>query len=890
MLPELKWKKLSDIAACRLAALLVDPESLTLLDQPKFDGSYTALTFYKQHKLIRLQCVDILDREKAPEIYALWKDDASPLLLDGTSAPVHCANESEKLQLTQETVPDYIRFFCFAVRGDAGPFILLEEPPAQNVPEQEEVAKLAKPLTQKGLDETGHYLYDAVVVYEGGVFGAVFAAAPDGQMQMVDDTPLFGKVPTETLPVFPDLRRGAMLLADLARVKAGSNLGGAPSDKPALTTLVELLLEKALRDQSHNRLIEHFNASRASASPIDQFAALMVTTSPIVVVESSLPFVEETIAEIVCSSLKVDGKPRVCKPAVGLDDNQISFTLPSNGPALVLVPLQFYNRVAQLDRLAYELASRNLTAIIACEQFNLLPDSLRRLKDVTLKLPPINEALFEALFERVMGSPLPLGWQGAQNQWVKHVLHTDFEHPRRMNLSLDQAFEYIRAQVTERLTAVDPIEGLSLNQLYGLGEARQFAEDLIADIHAAIKGQIPWSQVDHGALLVGPPGTGKTTLARAIAKDCGVKFIMASATGWQAAGEHIGHHIGAIRKSFSEARTYAPSILFIDEIDSLGSREQFSGRNAQYLTEVINAVLEQVQGLDSATPVIVIGATNYEDHVDPALRRSGRLDRTIQIPRPNSESLDKIYGHYVAEAAMYIDVDSCIDTKALGGLSVGLTGADVERIIRGAARRARKDRRKLSQTDIIAEMTNKPRGSDGPLRMLPAEIERIAYHEAGHTLAEFLGASRGTSLGFVTIVPRDNGTLGFTASVPDERIGLTRKDYDEKLEICLAGRAAEDLKYGHEYVSGGASSDLKVATSLATNMITKLGLGGPHKLLWSESPMPADLELAEKMLGQAYDRVLQRLKDNEPRLRSLVHALIARQELTGDEVRKILSA
>ena len=230
-------------------------------------------------------------------------------------------------------------------------------------------------------------------------------------------------------------------------------------------------------------------------------------------------------------------------------------------------------------------------------------------------------------------------------------------------------------------------------------------------------------------------GTGhrQETLAKAIAKDCGVRFISASAASWQAAGKSLGPHISAIRRTFSEARNYAPSILFIDEIDSIGNREDFvGGNNAVYQTEVVNAVLEEIAGLDPAAPVIVIGATNHEERVDPALRRSGRLDRVIRIPRPNSAALDHIYRYYIGALGTGTPLDPALDTGALARLSVGLTGADVERIVRGAARRARKANRALSQIDVLAEITDKPRGPDALRILTPTELARTAVHEAGH--------------------------------------------------------------------------------------------------------------------------------------------------------------
>jgi ATP-dependent Zn protease len=547
-----------------------------------------------------------------------------------------------------------------------------------------------------------------------------------------------------------------------------------------------------------------------------------------------------------------------------------------------------YRRVVNLDRLAFDLASRDAAAIIACDRFDQLPESLRRLTDVTLRLSSVDSAVFGGLFEQVTGTPLTPGWDSGGDAWVKHLLHTDFEQPRRLGMQPDKALDYVRSMVIERLVSVDTQAEMGVADLHGLGEARQFAQDLIADIHAAIRGEIPWNQVDRGALLVGPPGTGKTTLARAIAKDCGVRFINASATGWQAAGDHLGHHIAAIRKTFAEARGYAPSILFIDEIDSLGNRETFEGRGSQYQTEVVNAVLEQIQDIDPAAPVFVIGATNNVDRVDTALRRSGRLDRVIHIPRPSSDALQQIFEHYLKRAAKHTAIDAAVDTKTLGGLSLGLTGADVERIVRGASRRARKERRSLSQQDVIAEITNKPRNASESVRMTPAEIERVAWHESGHALAMLLSSSRGSNIGFVTVVPRADGSLGFVAPLPDERVSLTRRDYDETLEVYLGGRAAEEIRFGAEGISSGASSDLRGATALASLLLTRLGLGGPRQLRWQEQLADSDRPALEAILVEAYERVLGKLHANRDRLKRLAETLLTKQELTGDEVRAML--
>jgi MoxR-like ATPase len=908
----LDWTDLPEAQARAILAQLVagaDPARLASLD---VRAHAATLPFYRQWRLVMLRSsLGGPGREPDPgtvmeNVFALWRDGLEPVLLDGSSAPIYVANEDESLNLTGETAAEYIRFFCFALRADNEPFLLYEEAPA-NPGLDPEVVKAAQPLTPREPSADGNMQFETTVVYRGSAFKAVFSVPAGGELSMADDDPMDVVIPADAIAALPDLGVGPTLRAYLApeqpveaaaeaprakpapKARRAKRAADAASDKPAVVLLVELLLERALVEQSKNRLLGYFNATIPSASPLDQFAALMREASPIVIVETGIPFVEETIARIVNDRLGPSRELRICSPQVD-GEGQLEFGLSGAGPAVVLVPLQVYRGVPQVERVAFDLAAREFAAVITCERLAQLPDSLRRIRDVVLRLPQLDAASFETLFRRALGHELPAGWQDEGTDWVKHLLATDFEHPRRMRLPRDKALAFIRSEVADRLSDVDPEEGPSLRDLHGLGEARQFAEDLIADIHAAMGGHLPWAQVDRGALLVGAPGTGKTTLAKAIAKDCGVRFIRASAAGWQAAGESLGPHISAIRRTFSEARIYAPSILFIDEIDSLGNREEFAGsNNAVYQTEVVNAVLEEMAGLDPAAPVFVIGATNHEQRVDPALRRAGRLDRVIRIPRPNSAALAHIYRYYIGALGDGAPLDPGLDTGALARLSVGLTGADVERIVRGAARRARKANRALSQTDVLAEITGKPRGQDMLRVVTPAELARTATHEAGHALTLFLGESKGADIGFVSIVPRDEGVLGFVAPFVDERVHETRRDLEAELDVFLAGRAAEELLYGPEEVSGGAESDLRFATDLVTRMVTRLGLGGNGRLQWSEGASPADLAVVEATMSQSYGRVLEALGKHRAPLEALAQLLFDRQELTGDEVRAALS-
>ncbi|HJP89521.1 MAG TPA: AAA family ATPase, partial [Candidatus Limnocylindrales bacterium] len=708
MLTGLDWSDLPRLTARDILAHL-----LGVTDKRKqllqVSGKVSPLPFWKEWRLVVLS----VDNPKGGEdqvfedIFCLWRAGEEPLLLDGASDSIHEVNEREGLELQEPHVADYIRFFCYFLVANGEPFIIWEQPPKKVAAKDRNYVALVKPLTFVGNGAHDGWQYEGTVVYANHVFKAVFAVAKNGELEMLDDDPLIGGVPDRVLPAVPPLGYGPRVGAYLTTLAGGPppsggirKQPGTPRQRrtrqrrPTIVELVELLLEAALKAQAENRLLTYFNAALPTATELQRFAALFDQASPVIVVETGIPFVEETIGEIV-NGLRgqQQGRISVYEADITTDSNGTDainqFRGLMQGPGIVLLPMQVYPRILLVERLAFEIADKDLGAIVACQAFGDLPEALRRYADIVLKLPPIDDAIFAELFHRVIGKPLPVAWKDGGTEWVKHLLHTDFEHPRRMQLPPGKAFAYIRAQVGDRLRSVDPGRGLGLEDLFGMGEARLWAEDLIADIHAAIAGTLPWSQVDMGALLVGPPGTGKTTLANAIAKGCGIKFIQGSASSWMAEGVSLGPHIAAIRKTFAEARDYAPSILFIDEIDSIGSRERLEGdRNSLYITEVINAVLEQMQGLDAAAPVVVIGATNHENAVDPALRRSGRLDRVIRIPRPNAAALANIYSIHLGKLGSGTTFDAGVDTTALGRLSIGLTGADVERIVRGAARRA----------------------------------------------------------------------------------------------------------------------------------------------------------------------------------------------------------
>ncbi len=334
--------------------------------------------------------------------------------------------------------------------------------------------------------------------------------------------------------------------------------------------------------------------------------------------------------------------------------------------------------------------------------------------------------------------------------------------------------------------------------------------------------------------------------------------------------------------------------MFIDEIDSIGSRDQLSGQNAVYQTDVINALLEEIQGIESTETVIVIGATNYLKKVDPALRRTGRLDQVIEIPLPNLDGLEQIFKHYLAAFRMRGGAIGEVETRPLAELAFGLTGADVEFFIRGAARRARRANRPMGQADLVAEVTRRPRHPDSAPRLGPDEMRRVAVHEAGHALARLVSSTQGDDLAFATIVPRLDGSLGFVASLPRETEVMTRRTMLEYLQTVLAGWAAEEIVFGPGDVGAGAggpsdTSDLAVATRFAVLVVCQSGLGEGGSLSRTTLPTSAQESEIDALLRSAYQGALARIGENQVLFDCIVSALVEKQELSGDELRGLAS-
>lgn len=427
----------------------------------------------------------------------------------------------------------------------------------------------------------------------------------------------------------------------------------------------------------------------------------------------------------------------------------------------------------------------------------------------------------------------------------------------------------------------------TLEQLGGYGAAKTWGLQLAEDLHAWREGEIGWEDVDFGLLLSGPPGTGKTLYAAALARSCGLHFVATSVAKWQSRG-HLGDMLGAMRASFKEAADKAPSLLFVDEFDSVGNRAHFKHDNAVYSTQVVNGLLEAIDGSDRFEGVVIVGATNHPDAIDPAFLRPGRLGRHIRIGLPGFQDRKTIARTYFGDEMSEADVDR------IAVASEGMTGADFADISKEVRRKARRQHQAVDGDLVIACFP--------PAIPLVGRERRVAsVHEAGHTIV-------GVAIGYGTLqavaVVREIRAASTMAGGAFFEInpGVLREKQSYLDEICmkLAGNAAECIVFRTVTSGSGGSddADLAVAADLATLMVVQYGMGEHLRYLRASSlaqrerlrrSMPDVEREVSRILACQQERARAILGSNRKTLEELAHRLDAEGFLDGEDVRMTLA-
>jgi ATP-dependent 26S proteasome regulatory subunit len=879
------------------------------------DAYEAILPFYPDTRLVKCQLSDKEGNQKI--IFGLVRNNIF-FRLDFNNGVIYTFNERFGINLNLETVIDYARFFFSFVRGRHGFFNILTAPEdipvdkdekkyAPNKPDisesldfscltsdkrTETLTELVTPPKLKDQQNPDFFAIDVVILFKNNLFNSVVIIENNGMISLTDERVILENIPLqEQVPeimIIEEAKEGP-IKDNVSELLNEENKETTVNSRLALETICKTLLSEAILQSNKHIFFTSTNKESEIKNTFARFVNMVKNARPVVVFESKLPYFEMIIADMVIHSTGSTLR-KIIPNLRGSQSTSIEIPSLFDGNLLVL-PMHSFTGVSYENLVTHEITMTDSAVFIGCSSFQNLPESLRSLTDIILKIPDINATTFRKIFSELFSGQLDGLLNASSLGWTGMLLPNDIVQACRLNLGAEPSLKYLEERVNTRMKSVSPDQSPSLDDLHGLGEAKDIARDLIADIKMALEGSISWDQVDKGMLIIGPPGTGKTTLAKAIARECGVKFIVASASRWQST-EHLGQHIAAIMSDFALARRCAPSILFIDELDSVGSRNA-NDKNSFYSNMVVNTILQEIQGFSEKEKVIVIGATNLEQLVDPALKRAGRLERVMHVGYPTIDALAQIFNYYLNLQLENKEEENDIDNRELAALSFGLSGADIELIVRGAIRRARKENKQISQKHIIDEITGKPRDIANSRRITLEEMRRIAVHESGHALCQLLDPKNCDNIAYISIVPRSNNTLGFVVKIPSDSISYTRNDYIELLEVILAGRAAEEIIFGRDEISSGSggneSSDLAKATHVAQDMIRKFGFGKNSGLYYSESPDNELKKEVKRLLESAYRSVLKKLKKNRPTLNRLIQVLIEKQEISGKELKHLLN-
>jgi cell division protease FtsH len=537
------------------------------------------------------------------------------------------------------------------------------------------------------------------------------------------------------------------------------------------------------------------------------------------------------------------------------------------------------------DHLTGKRVQKDFVVDLPADQQTYMERLVAKVPSVTIKQPSISDVWVSGLFYLVITGLLIIGF------WIFIV--------RQSQSSGSQAMSFGRSRA-RRLPESSP--KVTFDDVAGIEEAKAELMEVVEFLKNPRKFQALGARIPKGVLLVGPPGSGKTLLARAIAGEAGVPFFHMS--GSEFVEMFVGVGASRVRDLFEQAKANRPCIVFIDEIDAVG-RQRFAGLGGGHdeREQTLNQLLVEMDGFEPNSRVVLISATNRPDVLDPALLRPGRFDRRIQVDNPDVKGRIAILKVHMRGKPL----DDDVDLEVLGRRTPGFSGADLSNLANEAALlAARRDREKIGMAELEDSVERVVAGPERKSRIISEQERKVlAQHEVGHAvLAELL--PHADPVHKVSILQRGLA-LGYTLQLPQEdRYIMSRSELLERIAVFLGGRVSEELTF--QEISTGAADDLKKATELARRMVTDFGMSqalGPISLgRKSEQPflgrdLMEDRNYSEQVasaidkelstiIEDCYERAKALLTEHTDDVRRVVEVVLARETLSGDEIRAIM--
>lgn len=448
---------------------------------------------------------------------------------------------------------------------------------------------------------------------------------------------------------------------------------------------------------------------------------------------------------------------------------------------------------------------------------------------------------------------------------------------------------------------VQSTQGIHFSDVAGEDEAKENLAEIVDYLHNPQKYTEAGASMPKGLLLVGPPGTGKTMLARAVAGEANVPFF--SISGSEFVEMFVGMGASKVRDLFRQAKEKAPCIVFIDEIDAIGQKRSGGAMGGNDEREqTLNQLLTEMDGFEGNTGVIILAATNRPESLDPALTRPGRFDRRVPVELPDLAGRQAILEVH----AKKIKVDSDVDFHTIARMAAGASGAELANIVNEAALRAvRNGRTIVNEADLEESIEVVIAGYQKKNAVLSDQEKKVvSYHEIGHALVAAL-QTHSAPVQKITIIPRTSGALGYTMQVDTgDKYLMTKQEIENKIATFTGGRAAEEVVFGE--ITTGASNDIEQATKLARAMITRYGmsdefdmvaletvnnqyLGGDASLACSAETQRRIDEKVVELVRTQHEKAVRILKENRSKLDELAQFLYEKETITGEEFMDILN-